>query len=173
MSTQEGQGKLLPGGSRSRNGGEREVKLMRIWRESESKAKRIFLTYLFLAVNQLNNRRRKTRVSQRLPRSPERKTPSKNTEAAAEQGQDRATGRPAAERRARFQEAQWTLEDSFDKMSSPKHVLAAARAGAHVGRTVSPSLGIWPGFLGDEPQLTLSGITGIPRKSRKRDNFMI
>lgn len=104
MSAQEGQGKLLPGGSGSRNGGEREVKLMRIWRESESKAKRIFLTYLFLAVNQVNNRR-KTRVSQRLPRSPERKTPSENTEAAAEdregphsrlrpQGRDR-TGRQA------------------------------------------------------------------------------
>lgn len=48
-------------------------------------------------------------------------------------------------------EAQRTLEDSFDKMSSPKHVLATARAGARVGRTVSPSLGVWPGFPGDEP----------------------
>ena len=72
-----------------------------------------------------------------------------------------------------FQEAQRTLEDPFYKTSSPKRILAAVSGGARVGRTVSPSLGVWPGFPGDEPQLTLSGITGIPRKSCKRDNFTI
>lgn len=185
MSAQEEQGKLLPRGSGSRNGGEREVKLMRIWRESESKAKRIFLTYLFLAVNQLNNRRRKTWVSQRLPRSPERKTPSENTKAAtedteaapqptaaAEQGQDWATGGSAGERRAQFQKPNglWRIPLTkclHQNMSWPQPELVRVWA--------EQSLLHWASGLASRVtnQLTLSGITGIPWKSRKRDNFMI